>query len=303
MKKCVYPKYSKYDMGFIRLGGAGLGNLLFCFAYAMVFAEKNNAELIWPTWPSIKVGPWIRKERDKRFYSDLFKNDGNYIGGLKKAAILLFGKKHIVDNVDVKTSDWDGVTIYTGYRMCFGELLDDREKIKSSLYGITRRKNLLSMQHDFTNEINIHVRLGDFIKADIAKLNAGDESVSTPIAWFVKTINDVREVLGDTVRFNVFSDGTDEELKDLLSLDGVSRMSYGTAWADIIGLAQSKVIIASGGSTFSLWARFLGNGACITFTNQLRENLCSRPEGFDFAYGPEDKLPDDIARKLKALYQ
>lgn len=289
-------------LGLVRLGGAGLGNLLFIFAHAAAFAKRNRAELIWPTWSSIKVGPWIRRERDKRFYGGLFKNDGNYIGGLKKIALLLFGKKHIVDNIDVKTCDRDGVTLYTGYRMCFGELLDDREQIKSSLYGITRRNNLLPLKHDFTNEINMHVRLGDFIKADIAKLNAGDESVSTPIAWFVKTINDVRKVLGDTVKFNVFSDGTDEELKDLLSMDGVSRMYYGNAWADIIGLAQSKVIIASGGSTFSMWARFLGNSACITFTNQIRGNLCSRPNGFDFAYGLEDKFPDDLAYKIKALY-
>lgn len=290
-------------MGFVRLGGAGLGNLLFIFAHSVIFAEKNDAELIWPTWPSIKLGPWIRRERDKRFYSDLFKNDGNYIGGMKKAAILLFGKKHIVDNIDVTEMKEQGVVLYSGYRMCFGELLYERDRIKSCLYGITKSKNLLSLQHDFTDEINMHVRLGDFIKADINKLNAGDESVSTPIDWFVKAVKDIRNVLGENIKFNVFSDGTDKELERLLSLDGVSRMSFGNAWSDIIGLSQSKIIIASGGSTFSLWARFLGNGACITFTNQIRENLCTRQGGFEFAYGMQDELPEDIACKIKMLYQ
>lgn len=302
MKKYVYPKFSKYDLGFVRFGGAGLGNLLFVFAYAIAFAEKNEAELIWPTWPSIKVGPWIRRERDKRFYANLFKNDGSYIGGLQKAFILLFSKKSRVDNVDITTMGEPGVVIYSGYKMHFGELLNQREKIKKCFYAITNRKNLASLQHDFSNEINMHIRLGDFIKADITKLNAGDESVSTPISWFVKVVRDVKGVLGESIRFNIFSDGTDEELKELLDLDGVSRMSYGNAWADIVGLAQSKVIIASGGSTFSMWARYLGNGACITFTNQIREHLCSRPDGFELAYGLQDELPEEIIFKLKKLY-
>lgn len=303
MKKYVYPKFSKYDFGFVRLGGSGLGNLLFIFAHAVVFAKEHEAEIIWPTWPSLKAGPWLRKEKDKRFYGDLFRNNGLFVGGIRKVITLLFENKDIVDSIDVKCMEWNGVAIYTAYQMHFGELVEQRDYIKECLFGITRKKNLVSLQHDFSNEINMHVRLGDFVKPDINKLSAGEESVSTPIAWFVKVVRDIKNVLGESIRFNVFSDGTDEELEELLSIDGVSRMYCGNAWADIIGLAQSKLIIASGGSTFSMWARFLGNGACITFTNQVKENLCSRLEGFDFAYGLEDKFPDEIVYKIKALYR
>lgn len=301
MKKYVYPKFSNFDFGFVRLGGAGLGNLLFIFSYAVVCAKKNGADLIWPTWPSIKVGPWIRREKDKRFYGDLFKNDGTYIGGLRKVALLLFGKKHTIDNVDDEKANWDGVLLYSGFRMRFGDLVNDRNEIKSRLFSIARKEHLRSLEHDFTNEVNIHVRLGDFQKANVSQLNAGADNTSIPMEWYVKAVHDIKKVLGKEIKFNVFSDGTDDELEELLKIEGVFRMGYGSALADIIALAQSKVIIASG-SSFSMWARFLGNGSCITFTNQLKEEICSDPFGFDFTYGLSDELSDDVVSKIRTMY-
>ena len=64
--------------------GGGLGNLLFIFARSIVLAEKINSQIIWPTWPSIKVGPWIRREKDKRFYGDLFKMMGHILPAQKR---------------------------------------------------------------------------------------------------------------------------------------------------------------------------------------------------------------------------
>ena len=85
----VYPKLSEHDLGFVRLGGAGLGNILFAYARAAVFAREHDCQLIWPTWPSIKLGPILRREADKRFYNDLFSNQSGHIGGLKKMWLLL----------------------------------------------------------------------------------------------------------------------------------------------------------------------------------------------------------------------
>lgn len=51
----VYPKLSEKDLGFIRLGGAGLGNLLFTYARALVYARDHGCQMIWPTWPSVKL--------------------------------------------------------------------------------------------------------------------------------------------------------------------------------------------------------------------------------------------------------
>ena len=57
----VYPKLSERDLGFVRLGGAGLGNILFTYARALVYARDHRCRLIWPTWFSFKLGPILRR--------------------------------------------------------------------------------------------------------------------------------------------------------------------------------------------------------------------------------------------------
>ena len=89
----IYPKFSKHELIGIRLGGAGLGNLLFTWSRVIAASEKYNAELIWPTWPSIKVGTWLRHEKDKRSYVGLFTNKTGMCGGIKKCFKLCFGRK------------------------------------------------------------------------------------------------------------------------------------------------------------------------------------------------------------------
>lgn len=66
----IYPKLSEKDCMLFRLGGAGLGNILFTYARAVIYVQKHeNAEMIWPTWFSFKLGPILRHESDKRFYN------------------------------------------------------------------------------------------------------------------------------------------------------------------------------------------------------------------------------------------
>ena len=305
MKKYVYPKLSKYDIGCVRLGGGGLGNLLFIFARSIVLAEKINSQIIWPTWPSIKVGPRIRREKDKRFYGDLFKNDGTYIAGAKKMKYLLFNHKvkvDITDNKPLPSIPQNGIYVYSAFKMHFDELISYREIIRSKLLTITRKKNLLAFYHDFTHEINVHVRLGDFAKAEPSQFNTERVNTRLPINWYVQVINDIKSIVGDEkVTFNIFSDGTDEELKPILSIAGTRRIFFGNALADIFALSESKLIIASA-SSFSLWARYLGNSSCITFSNQLYENICTNPDGFEFCYGFDEKMPDEIKEKIRLMY-
>lgn len=304
MEKYVYPKLSQHDLLFVRFGGAGLGNLLFVFARAIVLAEETNSQIIWPTWPSIKIGPWIRKEKDKRFYGDLFKNDGSYIGGLKKLRYLLLKKKIVISVPEEKLLNRvpdNCVLVYSAFRMHFDELIPYRDTIRNKLLSISKSDNLKSLEHDFSKEVNVHVRLGDFAAAERDKLNKQTVNTRLPIDWYVQVIKDIKEFSGEEICFNIFSDGTDEELSPILSIAGTRRMFFGNAWADIIGLSQSRLMIASA-SSFSLWARYLGNSSCITFSNQLYENVCTDSEGFEFCYGFDEAIPPVIRDKILRLY-
>ena len=57
--------------------------------------------------------------------------------------------------------------------------------------------------------------------------------------------------------FFLFSDGSDEELEELLQLPKVSRLFTGSALGDILALSKCNAIIGSD-STFSGWGAFLG---------------------------------------------
>ena len=50
----------------VRLGGAGLGNILFPWACALVYAKEHNCKRIQTTWRNLKIGTFLRKEKDKR---------------------------------------------------------------------------------------------------------------------------------------------------------------------------------------------------------------------------------------------
>lgn len=65
-------------------------------------------------------------------------------------------------------------------------------------------------------------------------------------------------------RFLLFSDGTDEELRDLTSLPDVERVFFGNAIADIYAISKCCYMIGSD-STFSGWGAFLGQVPCVFF--------------------------------------
>jgi hypothetical protein len=66
----------------------------------------------------------------------------------------------------------------------------------------------------------------------------------------------------------VVSDGRDEELADLLGEPHVRRAGIGSAIGDILLLSRARVIIGSGGSSFSAWASFLGERPIVTIPGQ-----------------------------------
>lgn len=85
-KKYSYPELSNKDYGWIRIGGPGLANCMFLAAKAYIHSRLNNTLFIEPTWRKFSIGPWLRKEKDKRFYNDLFFHQG--ITGVSKFLVI-----------------------------------------------------------------------------------------------------------------------------------------------------------------------------------------------------------------------
>lgn len=275
--KYVYPKFSKYDLSFVRFGGAGLGNLLFIYSRALIYAKLNDCKFIWPTWPSIKIGTYIRKEKDKRFYGDLFRNNSGYVDGWQKVKLLTVGNK-INERFKESASDND-IIVFDDFRMNFNGIKEYHELIKADIIKNLADKNKMALDFDFSNSISVHIRLGDFLPPSTENLKSGCNNTSIPISWYKNIIIQIRNIAEKDLDVYIFSDGTDEQLNEILSLPNVQRITFGTSIADIIALSNAKLFIASG-SSFSMWARFLGNLSTITYTNQLKEHICDE-NGFE----------------------
>ena len=68
-----YPLLSRPDLGFIRGPGPGFGNLLFPIARALNEAQIQKGIFVRPTMLNLKIGPFLRHERDLRLYHNELK--------------------------------------------------------------------------------------------------------------------------------------------------------------------------------------------------------------------------------------
>ena len=89
----VYPKFGLVNVIFFRLFGPGLGNILFPWANAIVIRNRYGHKLIEPTWLNLKIGSFLRSEKDLRTYGNLFNQDDDSISGLAKFYLLVTAKK------------------------------------------------------------------------------------------------------------------------------------------------------------------------------------------------------------------
>jgi len=146
----------------MRLGGAGLGNIMFTYARAVVFTKKNNLQMIWPTWFSFKIGTVLRNEFDKRFYNDLFINNSKYVGGFNKC-LLLTTKQKVSESEKDNFRDFDEKVIeFTGFYTLFSDIINDSKIVYDDLVNNLNHKNKKALDFDFASSVSFHIRLGDF---------------------------------------------------------------------------------------------------------------------------------------------
>jgi hypothetical protein len=146
------------------------------------------------------------------------------------------------------------------------------------------------------------VRFGDFSIASTQSLRQGNSNTRQPIQWYVSAVNALRSFGDSKLRVNVFSDAQDEELADLLALEGVNRVRGNNAAEDLDLMASHRFLVASG-STFSMWASFWGQMPTLWFPGQKKYALNKeRNAEIEFAEGAE--LPHSFfenAWKEKAI--
>lgn len=255
------------------LGRYGLTHGILAWARCRLWCEQNDVPMLAPFWLKPRVGPYLRRERDKRNYFLLF-NHGTGIGGLQRLIVLAGGKKIEVGH------EWPvkPESVLKTQILRFHNALKDNEKKSFAQvlgHGPFLRRELLAMTRpryhpapSVTPFIAIHVRLGDFAKP--AAGNAvSEESTNTrlPLDWYGDRLDALRRALGQEVPAVLFSDGSDEELAALLSRPGLERAPRQQSVTDLLHMGQGVALIASG-SGFSLWGAFLGSAPRIAHLGQ-----------------------------------
>lgn len=281
----VYPKLdSNYDLGYIRIGGSGLANCMFVAARAWIIHKEIESEFIAPTWEKFSIGTYLRKERDKRHYFGLFSKSG--ISGLKKIYLLMTLNKAKYQ----KSLNYNANTIITveGLNNYFKDLLNHHQLVNAYFKQIILKKHLNAIEgHDFSNVIGIHVRLGDFT-----------EDIRISIFWYQKIIKILQRELKNEHKFYIFSDGTDEELRPLTTIENTQRVFFGSALSDILGLSRCQFIIGSH-STFSGWGAYLGQVPIVFNKRNFGRVLIN--EAHEFINTDADNVSKEFINFFKKL--
>lgn len=289
-------------------GRGGLGNKLFPWARAVVYQHQFGGKMIAPNWVNVfKIGPYLRQEKDKRHYFNVFNNKG-YIKGIKKQYLLLLYKKlpeEALHNKTIAVDDQDNKIIEfknfvgSGVKPYFEGLHGYSELLINELQRITRKR--LIPQKSKTSFIGVHIRMGDFsVPKDLDEIRKANALYyRLPLEWYINAIQQIRLQLKRDIEVLIFSDGSTKDLAQVLNLPNVRLIQGNAAITDLLMLSQASCIIASG-STFSMWAAFLGQKPSVWFTGLRRGHLINNDIAFSLQPEWEDgDFPDNFISNLQ----
>jgi hypothetical protein len=228
------------------LPNAGLANRLFCWARCQVYADRHGLPMLAPQWTQIKLGPVLRREKDWRWYTGLFRPAPGQVTGVRRWWVRR-AVPAVPEPADLSAPPpAAGRVLFEGMGEQFGPLHGHHAAVRAALLAACRPRWAAVGTAPPPAPIMMHVRRGDF------------GAMGTPLDWFVSTLQAVRRAAGRDVPAAVLSDGRPDELAALLAEPAVTMSDNGSALGDLLALSRARVLIGSGGSSFSLWAAYLG---------------------------------------------
>jgi Glycosyl transferase family 11 len=289
----IYPSLpGRSDFGILRISGNGIGNCFYAYFHAVVLASQHGAQLVAPTWWSVKLGPLLRGELSLRRYGTMFRPHPDEISGFGKF-VRLTTSWHGRERVRIRMGQRVGQLPAGGLvaveapagEFTFCGLHSHRDMIRSRLLEILACPPGEIPRWGRGGYAAAHIRLGDFRPTRSDQLSSLKDGLRIPLAWYEKAIRRVRALLPELPVF-IFSDGHAHELANITAIRGVTLRREPSDIADLLALAQAELLIGSN-STFSRWAAFLGNMPSIWVkTDQVPEQPTSK--GVPIVYVGED---------------
>ena len=276
----------------LKVPRAGLGNRFLVWAHAFVFATLNNLYLYETSWFGFNIGPFLRKERAKRFYVGMVHRKNNPFFLPRK-----------LKKVKVPKSDWTKLSMLGDKLYVFNEMPHHQHyfdlicEYRKQLQLEFERKLLPRLENyvnpDDLSPIAIHIRLGDFTTMPWYK---------SPWDFYRKLIRDIRHHVGEEMPISVFSDGRPSEIPIIAEFNNIVFYTLNNDVLDLLALINSKMIVTYPGSTFSLWAAFMSN-SYIVHTNGARINSSNNDKSLIEldAYSDEKNMNPKMIEVLQNL--
>lgn len=243
---------------YARLPHAGLGNMLFVWAKAYIFAKEKKVPLITSSWSKFRPRHWF-KYLDKRLYWNTFKSSS--MVDILRCELALAIKQNVIIEPCIKNQQRFETAVFSQvphWRDYFKDIKPFRKDILSGFSGLLTPDVKLKLNQLEKPCIGIHIRCGDFSQPNPNISFSRQGLVRTPLHYFIDTIHQIRSIANATLPVTVFSNGTDHEINHVLSLPKVQRAKPQVDVLDLLQMAQSQILILSASSTFGMWAGFLG---------------------------------------------
>lgn len=280
-QKYIYPDLAgnpKLDFGWFRVGGPGLANCMFVASRAYSLSKRLGLPMFQPSWAKFSIGPYLRREADKRHYFNLFRPLNG--GGKNSEKVFLIRKEMTEEaQADHFLHDEHRVLHVVGLGRYFQDLsVEDTQEYFSQVISPSIYKGFDA--EDFRQAVAVHVRMGDY-----------SANQRIPLSWYERCIKNIAQ-LNPSIEFLLFSDGTEQELAPLLALPHVRRVFFGNALADMVAISRTRLVIASD-STFSAWGAYLGQ-CPIIFNRRHFDALYDTNSMKEFVVADANKIPDNI---------
>ena len=260
-----------------KLPRAGLGNKLFVWARAVVFANENKLPLYIIGLNRIHIGPYLRGEKVKRFYLGQFRRNSfrfkmlYFQHQLTKTSIK---KEPNLKTIAIKDNTryvFDQIPSWKNY---FESIRSYRLTIKKAFFNALSEKVKRQLdKYDSNIELGIHIRMGDF-----KTLPTGGDfklfgATRTPLTYFINCVKKITQLLKLPPKVAIFSDGYKEELREILSLENTTLSDCSADVVDMINLSRCKIIVMSAHSSFSEWAGFLSESPIIKHPDHIHGKI------------------------------
>jgi len=254
----------------------GLANKLTVWALAQAFAIENDLPVMTIGWFDLKVGPWLRNEKSKRFYCGYFKNDFNLSLYMKYIWARILGQI-VIDPEKISHSRSVFVFQTIKYpKFAFSKINPYRESLSKKLETNLSTKIRKKLNALVPAQVGVHIRMGDFKTLSEDKEFKSIGRTRTPFNFFKDAIEKLSKKLGEKTTFLIFSDGKPSELEEILKLNNVKLEDNNPDVVDLFLLSKCKIIVTSAGSSFSYWAAFLSKADIIYHPNFKKSFFNSR---------------------------